>query len=242
VRTREHTRRVGILGGTFDPIHVGHLEIGDAAIRALDLARIFVIASNVPPHRPQPRASSFHRFAMVSLAVAGRPGWRASDLELRLPAPSYTSATLKRFRERGYAPCELFFIIGADAFADIASWRDYPAILNEAHFVVVSRPGAPLDRMKHHQLPWLAKRMVEPPMDDLAQMDPSIILLDEKTSDVSSTAIRERCADGLSIGGMVPSAVQQHIEQHGLYTAMTPGRRRSDEPPAPQAGRLHGQN
>lgn len=234
-------RRIGILGGTFDPIHQGHLDVGDAAVRALQLQKLFVITSNVPPHRPQPGTSSFHRFAMVSLAMTTRPGWRASDLELRLPGPSYTSSTLKRFRERGYAPCELFFIIGSDAFADIASWRDYPDILRHAHFAVVSRPGAPVDRLKG-QLSWLADRMVEPPVDALQQLDPSIILIQARTADVSATAIRDRCAAGLSIAGMVPPPVQQHIEQHGLYTAMTPGRRASDAPAASQAGRLHGQD
>ena len=204
------------------------MDMGEAAMQALDLARMLVITSNVPPHRPQPRASSFHRFAMVSLAVLGYPGWRASDLELRSPTPSYTSSTLKRFRERGYAPCELFFIVGADAFADIASWRDYPAILGEAHFGVVSRPGFPVDRLPH-QLPWLKNRMSKPPLDDLSQVDPSIILIDAPTSDVSATAIRERCAAGRPIEGLVPPSVQQHIEQHGLYTSMTPGRRLSDQ-------------
>ena len=233
-------RRIGIFGGTFDPIHRGHLDVGEAAVKALDLTRIFVITSNVPPHRTQPSASAFHRFAMVSLALLGLPGWRASDLELRLPTPSYTSTTLKRFRERGYAPCELFFILGADAFAEIASWRDYPTILRDAHFAVVSRPGAPVERLPH-QLPWLADQMVKPPLDQLSQLDPLIILIDARTADVSSTAIRERCAAGLSVAGMVPPGVQQHIEQHGLYTAMYPGRRASDAPAASQAGRLHGQ-
>jgi nicotinate-nucleotide adenylyltransferase len=234
-------RRIGILGGTFDPIHHGHLDVGEAAMRALALDRLFVITSNIPPHRPQANASSFHRFAMVSLAVLGRPGWRASDLELRLSAPSYTSSTLKRFRERGYAPCELFFIIGADAFADIASWRDFPAILRDAHFGVVSRPGAPVDRLRH-DLSWLRTQIVYPPVDELTQMDPSIIFIDERTADVSSSAIRERCATGLSIAGMVPPGVQQHIEQHGLYTSPTPGRRKSDAPAASEASRLHGQD
>src|SRR5262249_6791269 len=160
-----------ILGGTFDPIHNGHLDVGEAAARGLDLARMFAITSNVPPHRPQPFASSFHRFAMVSLALSGRRGWRASDLELRSPSPSFTSTTLKRFHERGYAPGELFFVIGADAFSDITTWRDYPALLDGAHFVVVSRPGFPVQQLSH-RLPLLADRMVSPPIDVLAQMEP----------------------------------------------------------------------
>jgi len=238
---RSDPRRIGILGGTFDPIHCGHLDAAEAAALALGLSRVFVITSNVPPHRPQPSASSFHRFAMVSLAVAERPGWRASDLELRLNAPSYTSRTLKCFHERGYGPGELFFIVGADAFAEIGTWRDYPSILRDAHFVVVSRPGHPTDHLPY-LLPMLADRMVHPPIDVLAQIEPSIILIESKTADVSSTGIRERCAAGQSIAGMVAPRVQQHIEQHGLYTSRTPGRRASDTAADPQAGRLHGQN
>jgi nicotinate-nucleotide adenylyltransferase len=238
---RQDPRRIGILGGTFDPIHCGHLDMAEAALRALNLTRMYVITANIPPHRPQPQASSFHRFAMVSMAVAGRAGWRASDLELRTSVTSYTSDTLKMFHQRGYAPCELFFVLGSDAFAEIATWRDYPAILDAAHFVVVSRPGLPVGLLTG-RLPQLADRMVRPPIDAITQIDPVIILIEAPTADVSSTAIRERRAQGLSIGGMVPPFVQQHIEQHGLYSAMVPGRRGSDAPRASEAGRLHGEN
>jgi nicotinate (nicotinamide) nucleotide adenylyltransferase len=93
-------RKIGILGGTFDPIHAGHIDIGSASEAALGLTRLFVIPSNVPPHRPETAASGFHRFAMVALTVATRPRWQASDLELRETAPSYTSTTLTRFHER----------------------------------------------------------------------------------------------------------------------------------------------
>ena len=163
-------RRIGILGGTFDPIHWGHLEAAFAAETALKLMRLLVITSHVPPHRVAPRASAFHRFAMVSLAVSGRSGWRAADLELRLNAESYTADTLRRFHERGYAPAELFFIIGADAFADIQSWKDYPEVLEYAHFLVVSRPGFPVGDLSH-RLPMLAERMVTPPLANVGRGD-----------------------------------------------------------------------
>jgi nicotinate-nucleotide adenylyltransferase len=224
---RPNPRRIGILGGTFDPFHCGHVDVGEAAAAALSLARVYVITANVPPHRPQPVASAFHRFAMVALGILDREGWRASDLELRTPTPSYTSETLTKFHDREYAPCELFFILGADAFAEIGTWRDYPKILDCAHFAVVSRPGFAASLLPH-RLPTLADRMVKPPMDVLSQMDPMIILIDVPTADVSATAIRRRRAEGASIAGLVPPAVQQHIEQHGLYTASTPGRRASD--------------
>ena len=164
---------------------------------------------------------------MVAVAVLDRPGWRAADLELRSDVPSYTSGTLARFHERGYAPSELFFVIGADAFADIGSWRDYPQILDAAHFAVVSRPGCPVEDLPR-RLPLLASRMARPPLDPLSQIEPLIFLIDAPTADVSSTAIRRRLAAGESIAGLVPPGVQQHIEQHGLYTSMTPGRRGVD--------------
>ena len=234
-------RRVGILGGTFDPIHYGHLDVGDAAQTALGLSRMYVVTANVPPHRRQPVASPFQRYAMVVLAVGQRPGWRASDMELRLEGPSYTSDTLARYSQRGYEHAELFFVIGADAFFEIESWRDYPHILDAAHFVVISRPGIPV-RAVAARLPHLGARMVTGPADALTSNVPLIILIDAPTADVSSTAIRERLAAGESIDGLVLPRVRQHIEQHGLYTPMTAGRGAGDAAQTSQAGRLHGQD
>ena len=235
------SRRVGILGGSFDPIHNGHVDLGLVAQRVLHLARMYAVPSHIPPHRPEPMASGFHRFAMAAMAAAGRPGWRAADLELRFGAPSYTAGTLQRFHERGYGPSELFFVIGADAFSDIGSWRDYPKILDAAHFAVVSRPGFPVSELRE-RLPALTSRMAHPPIEPDTELEPLIILIDAPTADVSSTAIRRRLTEGRSIAGLVPPSVQQHIEQHGLYTSTVPGRRGSDAAPAPQAGMLHGQD
>jgi nicotinate-nucleotide adenylyltransferase len=233
-------RRLGILGGTFDPIHRGHVDIGAAAESTLELDRVFVIPSHVPPHRAQPQASVFHRFAMVALTVAGRPRWRASDLELRTQSPSYTASTLQQFHARGYDPSELFFVMGADAFAEIESWKDYPQLLNYAHFVVVSRPGCAVHSLPV-QMPQLASRMTNPAIGPESLDKPVIILIDAATADVSSTAIRDLRAEGRSITGLVDLGVQQHIEQHGLYTSRFPGRRAMDQQPHPAAGRLHGQ-
>jgi nicotinate-nucleotide adenylyltransferase len=242
-------KRVGILGGTFDPIHDGHLGVAEAAERALGLTRMYVITAHVPPHRRQPVASPFQRYAMVVLAIGHRPGWRASDMELRLEGPSYTSDTLERFNQRGYARNELFFVIGADAFADIATWHDYPRILDAANFAVVSRPGLSVGALPE-RLPALAPRMLTPPSPpgpsipagrDGGDASTVIFLIDAPTPDVSGTAIRTRREAGESIEGLVPPIVQQYIEQHGLYTAKTPGRRASDTASIPAAGRLHGQ-
>jgi nicotinate-nucleotide adenylyltransferase len=233
-------RRIGLLGGTFDPIHTGHLDLASAAMPALQLTRLLIIPANVPPHRAKPITSSFHRFAMVALAVAGRPGWRASDMELRHEAPSYTATTLRRFEARGYRPNELFFLIGVDAFADITTWREYPQILERAHFAVVSRPGRPVVSLAE-RLPSLAERMV-PAAAFAPGPRTSIILIDGVTADVSSTAIRQRLARGEPIDGMVDPRVQQHIEQHGLYRPAQPDRRTTAETIDARAGRLHGQD
>jgi nicotinate-nucleotide adenylyltransferase len=229
-------RRIGVFGGTFDPIHCGHIDIGRAAESTLGLTRMFVIPASVSPHREQPFASSYHRFAMVALTVVGRPGWRASDLELRTGAPSYTSATLMRFHERGYTPSELFFVIGADAFVEIDSWKDYPDILDRTHFAVVSRPGCSAAELPA-RLPLLAPRMARPPVGHLTKLDTLIFLIDVPTADVSSTTVREQRAKGRPITGLVDLGVQQHIEQHALYTSGVPGRRGSDPPPPPAADR-----
>jgi len=234
-------RRVGILGGTFDPIHCGHLDIGDAAQAAFRLTEMHVVTSHFPPHRPPPETSSYHRFAMVALTTAERPTWRASDLELRHESPSYTARTLHKFHDRGYDPTQLYFVIGADAFAEIGTWRDYPNILESAHFVVVSRPRFEAASLAE-RLPRLAARMVTDAAQALSSEVPVIFLLDAPTADVSSTAIRSRLATGAAIDGMVPARVQQHIEQHGLYRSMTPGRRVTDADAQPPAGRLHGED
>ena len=220
------SRRVGLLGGTFDPIHSGHLDVARAAQRELDLTAVHVLPANVPPHRPQPIASAYHRFAMTAIAVAGVKGWRASDLELRMPPPSFTAHTLRHYHARGYGAGELFFLIGADAFKEIEHWYDYPAILEAARFVVISRPGYRVNT-------------VEP--GSTIEEAAGAIFIDAETTDVSSSAIRRARAEGRPITGLVPPGVQQHIEQHGLYTPMPPDRRVGGGRDA-AADRLHGQN
>jgi nicotinate-nucleotide adenylyltransferase len=232
------TRRVGILGGTFDPIHCGHLDVGVEAESALALTEVVVITAHIPPHRPPPVASSYHRFAMVALAVQGRDRWRASDVELEMASTSFTTGTLQRFHDGGFSPGELFFLIGADAFAEIETWKDFPALLDRANFAVVSRPGLPVADLPA-RLPALAGRMKEP-RGAAAPGTPSIFLIDAPTANVSSTAIRQRCAKGETIANLVPPMVRQHIERHRLYSTTVSEQNSADSYPAPAAGRLHG--
>ena len=234
-------RRVGILGGTFDPIHSGHLDLGAAAREALDLTEVLVVPANIPPHRSQPSASSYHRFAMVALAVTGRAGWRLSDMELLEDRRSYTSLTLERLHAERFDARELVFIVGADAFAEIETWHDYPAILDLAHFAVVSRPGYPVDRLAR-QLPALAPRLARADAAAVAGPRTMVFLIDRKTADVSSTAIRQRVLAGGSIAGLVPDGVRQYIEQQELYINSPRPADATSAPPNAAAGRLHGQD
>jgi nicotinate-nucleotide adenylyltransferase len=242
------SRRVGILGGTFDPVHCGHLDAGAAAQAALGLGEVLVLPSNNPPHRPQPQASAYHRFAMVALAIAGRPGWRALDLELREGARSYTSDTLERFHAEGFGATELFFIAGADAFVEIPTWKRYPALLDLAHFVVVSRPGVPVAELPARLGPLrtpFAKASASADASSFADASADktmVFLIDAVTADVSSTAIRRCRAEGESIVGMVPPAVQRHIEQHALYEDATPMTETGTRAIGRRAGRLRGQD
>jgi len=211
--------RIGILGGTLDPIHCGHLAAATAARDVFNLSTVFVLPSHVPPHRlVQPVASPFQRFAMAALAVSGVDRLHVSDDELRLEGPSYTADTLDRMHGCGLAASQIFFITGADAFAEIATWKRYPAVLDLANFVVVSRPGHNLAAMKA-RLPELADRM----RGDYRTSDLGprtlIYLLETSTPDISSTRVRERLRRGEPVTGLVPPLVEAHIHTHALYGA-----------------------
>ena len=198
--------RLGVAGGTFDPIHYGHLAAARAAQDALALDRIRFIPSARPPHRPDsPGASGYHRLEMVRLAVADTPGWDVSDLELTREGPSYTYETLTTIGREGLSPLQIFFITGADAFADIATWHRYPDVLDLANFVVVARPGTAVESVRR-RLPEVAARR-------------NVTLLEVETPDISATDIRDRVARGESIEGLVPRAVSAYIQKNSLYGA-----------------------
>lgn len=210
--------RVGIAGGTFDPIHYGHLAAARAAHDALALDGVRFIPSARPPHRPDsPGASGYHRLEMVRLAVADTSGWEVSDLELAREGKSYTYDTLTTIGREGLSPLQIFFITGADAFAEVATWSRYPDVFDLAHFVVVSRPGTELDALMA-RLPDLAPRMCTPPIGDDVNHT-RIVLLQANTPDVSATDIRGRVARGESIDGLVPPAVSAYIQRNSLYGA-----------------------
>ncbi len=214
--------RTGLFGGTFDPVHLAHLAAAEGVADRLGLDRVLFIPSAVPPHRRAPHASPEHRLAMTGMAVAGNPRFEACDVELRRGGASYSIDTLDELRRRW--PNDMFyFIIGSDAFRDVASWKDPVRLFELARFAVLPRPGIPLDPAAVRLPPGLA---LEP--------DPSggapdgvrryrvgaggeILLVDVPALAVSASDIRARIAGGRSIRYLVPDGVIDHIARHGLY-------------------------
>jgi nicotinate-nucleotide adenylyltransferase len=199
---------LGVLGGTFDPIHNGHIAAADAAQRELALDGITLVPSRIPPHRQDPvGAGAEHRLAMAQLAARERPGWRVSSIELGRQGPSYTYDTLAELG-RDVPRTQIFFILGADAFAEIATWSRYPALLDLANFVVVSRPGVTLNSL-HEQAPSAFSHR--------SSGKTRVIFVEANTPDVSATDIRRRVRNGDSLTGLVPDSVAAYIQAHGLY-------------------------
>jgi nicotinate-nucleotide adenylyltransferase len=219
---------LGVLGGTFDPIHNGHLAAADAAQQSLNLDAIVLIPSHVPPHRHNPvGASAEHRYAMAALAAAERPQWSASRIEIDRQGPSYTYDTLvelkRHARGEGASSAsgtrvewQFFFILGADAFAEIATWSRYPAVLDLANFVVVSRPGITLDSLRERAPSAFPSTSLR-----AGSLRPSaktrVILVEAATPDISSTDIRRRVRAGQNLTGLVPDPVAHYISMHRLY-------------------------
>jgi nicotinate-nucleotide adenylyltransferase len=209
--------RLGLLGGTLDPVHFGHLDAAEAARQALGLDEVWLVPSYDPPHRPaDPVASQFHRFAMAALAAAERDGYRASDIELRRTGPSYTIDTLRELHTRGWTASQLFFIIGADAFADVTAWHAYPDVLEAANFVVIARAGTPAAEVAARG-PELSARVATAGLGAATEPGTRIVAVEARTRDVSSSLIRQRLRHHESITDLVPSSVERHIMAYGLY-------------------------
>jgi nicotinate-nucleotide adenylyltransferase len=185
---------IGLFGGSFDPVHHGHLIVGQVAAEQLRLEALrFVPAREQPFKRGKHRSSPEHRAAMLSLATAGRPGFDVELSELQRPGPSYTVDTLRGLRQRE-PTAEFILLLGADAAADLPAWREADQISRLAQIAVFARPGSPVPN-----LPWVSAVVEVPAID------------------ISATAIRERVARGQSVRYWVPDAVAEYIGTHRLY-------------------------
>ena len=212
--------RLGLFGGTFDPVHVGHLDAAAAALRALRLDRVLFIPSHLPPHREaDPRATPFHRFAMVVLATNDTAEYRACDIEVRRTGTSYTHDTLLGLHADGWHPSQLFFIIGTDAFAEVALWRAFAQVVDGTNFAVVGRSGTTLEAAVA-RTPALHDRIRPLALAREPSAETAVYLIEAATRNISSTQIRSRLAAGQPIGDLVPEGVERHIIRHGLYGAV----------------------
>jgi len=178
------------------------------------------LPSHLPPHRTtDPRTTMFHRFALVTLAIDGLPWCRASDLALARSGRSYTHDTLLSLHAEGWSPSQLFFIIGTDAFAEVALWRAFAQVIDGTNFAVVGRSGTTLEDALD-RTPTLHARVRTAPADGAAATGTGVYLIEAATRDISSTTIRDRVAEGRSIADLVPEPVERHIIKHGLYGAV----------------------
>ncbi len=193
--------RLGVVGGTFDPVHVGHLAMAEAAADCAALERVLLVVAARPPHRPT-AASARDRLEMCRLAAAGHPRLEVSDLELRRPGPSYTADTLAELTS-GHPGDELYLVLGWDAARELRSWHRPQQVLRLARLVVVARPG--------YGSP-------EPAELAAAGIDPGrTSVCPARTPEVDSTELRRAVCSGRELAGLLHPAVEAYIRQHHLY-------------------------
>ncbi len=197
--------KIGVLGGTFDPVHIGHMVIAEAAMREVELSRVIFVTAGDPwlkGHRCI--ATGEHRLAMTELAIAENLSFSTASIDLDRPGPSYTVDTLNELKSELGVDAELYFILGMDALAGFPEWKEPDWIISICRLVAARRPGC-LDidlKQMERDLPGISKH---------------ITILKNPLSDISSSDIRERVASGLSITGLVHAAVERYIMEKGLY-------------------------
>jgi nicotinate-nucleotide adenylyltransferase len=200
--------REGILGGSFDPVHNGHLHVAGESLRRLSLDRVVFVPARLPPHKLDvPLSDAMHRLKMLELAVAGTSTFEVSEVELRRAGASYTVDTVETELARLGEAGEVFLLIGADQAADLGDWHRVGELVRLCTVVVVSRPGFAPARLER-----LRTRLSAEAVEKLASA-----ALDIPPVDVSSTEIRRRVRAGRSITGLVPAAVESYIRTHRLY-------------------------
>lgn len=198
-------KSLGIFGGTFDPIHTGHLFMADQVRHAAGLDHIVFVPNGDPRHKAgNPYASAEHRFAMVSAAVKSNEYFSASRVEVDRPGPTYSIDTIRYFRRELVDFQNQIFIIGSDAVLGLHAWHDTEALAKEARFIGVSRPGTVIDERDWKEVESWANLTKWMTVSALA---------------ISSTDIRARVDDGQSIRYLTPDAVVDHILEHGLYSS-----------------------
>ena len=189
--------RIGLLGGTFNPVHLGHLLLAEGAKRCLSLDLLFWIPAHLPPHKNmETRVSPEDRARMVELAIQGHPAYQLSRVELDRPRPSYTIDTVRQLQEQSPGRGnEWFLLVGSENGRELSHWREFPELRKRVKFVSVPRPGDPVE----------------------GGQPPGVKRLSITTANISSSNIRQRIRQGLEIRHLVPDPVRRFIEEKGLY-------------------------
>lgn len=215
--------RLGVLGGTFNPVHFGHLRAAEEARERLGLDRVLFVVSGNPPLKSESLAGSEDRHAMVALAVQGNPAFEASDVELRGEGKSYTVDTLKRLRAM-LPGSEMFFILGIDAFLDLPNWKEPERLLREASLAVVNRPPHSFSELAAS--PFLVdgaaalaalKKGGQGPVRVSLEGGGAAFLVSITALEISASAIRSLVREGRSIKYLLPEGIESFIMTHGLY-------------------------
>ncbi len=213
-----HARPLALLGGTFDPVHLGHLRLAEEAREALALGEVRWIPAGRPPHRSTPLAAAAHRLAMVRLAVAGNAAFSVDDAEVRSQKPGYTVPTLERLRAAaGGRP--LVLLMGADAFLDLAAWHRWRELFDLAHIGVATRPGFVLSTgdLPAELAQACASRLGDDPAVLRAAPAGRVVTFSMTPLEISASLLRTRLAAGLSVRYLLPDPVAEYIHANNLY-------------------------
>ncbi|MEW6187222.1 MAG: nicotinate-nucleotide adenylyltransferase [Thermodesulfobacteriota bacterium] len=212
--------RLGLFGGAFNPVHLGHLRAGLEIQEAFSLNKVIFIPTALPPHKETRNLVSFaHRLQMVRLAVAGVPSFKASDVERKMKGKSYSIRTIRHFMKTSVSGTELFFILGLDAFLEIHTWKEFRRLFTLCHFVVMDRPGYNRKSIKDYILREISSEVIYYPREKrfLHPGGPSIFLFPITLLDISSTRIRRLRQNNQSLRFLLPEKVGNYILENRLY-------------------------
>ena len=240
VKGREKKRRVGLFGGTFNPIHLGHLRGAEEIWQAFQLEEVIFIPSSIPPHKASENViDAKHRLEMVKLATSANPHFSTSDLEISRSGKSYSIDTVRFFRERNGAV--FFFILGGDAFGEVETWKNFRDLFSLCHFAVMARPGF----QKNISASPFPKSLVSDFRYDPGEnawvhvSGHRVHFIEISFLDISSTKVRELIEKGKTVRYLIPSEVAAYIEAHGLYRKISD---RIARPSPPGTGRAGGRD
>lgn len=215
------TSPIGLIGGTFDPIHYGHLRLAEELGEVLKLGEVRFVPAGQPPHRGAPHAPAAHRLEMVRLATADNARFSVDDREVRRAGPGYTFDTLTELRAEAGEARPLVLILGADAFLEFATWHRWHEVLALAHLVVAHRPGFPPERWGERMPQPLAReydaRLLRQPLATHLQPAGGIVVVPFTALDISATRIRDQLKSGASPRYLLPASVLDYIRTNRLY-------------------------